>query len=116
MECQTTTEKKIYIYTYIFIFIEFGMPNNRKKKQTKQKKKYIYKCTFIFIEFGMPNNHKTKKRINIDIYILGGLVGTQRKEAEHVMCESHFEGCTGSTKRPHNAKTKTCGEDHATLS
>ena len=51
---------------------------------------------------------------NQDIIILGGLVGTQWKEAERVLFESHFEGCTSRTKRLHSARAKTCGEDHAT--
>ena len=55
---------------------------------------------------------------------LDGLVGTQRKKAEHVMFEhvmfehamfeNHVDGRTNTTKRLHNARAKTCGEDHAT--
>ena len=46
--------------------------------------------------------------------LLGGLVGMQRNKAEHIIFESHFERRTSSTKRLHNARAKTCGEDHAT--
>ena len=41
-------------------------------------------------------------------------MGTQRKKAEHVMFERHLERHTSSTKRLHNARGKTCGEDRAT--
>ena len=50
----------------------------------------------------------------VSIHVLGALVGTQRKKTEHVMFASHFERRTGSTKRLHNASTKTRGEDRAT--
>ena len=46
---------------------------------------------------------------------LGGLVGTHRDKAEHVMSESHFERRASNTKRLHHARTKTRSEDHATL-
>ncbi|MEC8137175.1 MAG: hypothetical protein VX107_13575, partial [Pseudomonadota bacterium] len=46
--------------------------------------------------------------------ILGGLVGTQRKKAEHAMFENQFERRASSTKRVRNAKAKTCAEDHTT--
>ena len=46
--------------------------------------------------------------------LLGGLVGTQRKKAEHAMFENHFERRASSTKRVRNAKAKTCAEDHTT--
>ena len=45
---------------------------------------------------------------------LGGLVGTQRKNAEHAIFASHFERRASSMKRLHDAKAKTCAEDHAT--
>ena len=45
---------------------------------------------------------------------LGGLVGTQRKKAEHAIFESHFEKHASSMKRLHNARAKLCAEDHTT--
>ena len=47
-------------------------------------------------------------------YVLGELVGTQRKKAEHAMFENQFERRVSSTKRVRNAKAKTCAEDHTT--
>ena len=48
------------------------------------------------------------------IVILGELVGTQRKKAEHAMFENQFERRVSSTKRVRNAKAKTRAEDHTT--
>ena len=45
---------------------------------------------------------------------LGELVGTQQEKAEHAIFENHFERRASSTKRLHNARAKTCAEDHAT--
>ena len=65
------------------------------------------------VEIGSPKFTICKKLFFF--FKLGGLVGTQRKKAEHAMFENHFERRASSTKRVHNARTKTCAEDHATL-
>ena len=49
------------------------------------------------------------------VLILGELVGAHRQKAEHAMFENHFERRASSTKRLHNARAKTCAEDHAPL-
>ena len=46
---------------------------------------------------------------------LGGLVGTQRKKAEHALFKSHFERHTSSTKRLHTTNAKSGSEDHTTF-
>ena len=48
-------------------------------------------------------------------FILGGLVGTQRKKAEHALFKSHFERHTSSTKRLHTTNAKSGSEDHTTF-
>ena len=53
-------------------------------------------------------------RFLVYYYVLGELVGTQRKKAEHAMFENQFERRASSTKRVRNAKAKTCAEDHMT--
>ena len=49
------------------------------------------------------------------IVALGGLVGTQRKKAEHALYKSHMERHTSSTKRLHTTSAKSGNEDHTTL-